>query len=366
MDTYITLVVLGNEYAVDLKERLDAAGIIYKCVDIDLGTNKGGTEFLVRTIDLARAVSVLEGSVKRNINSEDKIAGMGSELLIPVDFSESSFLACKVGFELAKRLNLRPVLLHSYAPSAVVPFKEDLISTDKNSHISDSSRDNYSKARNQMSAFCIRLHKAQREGEIVGCTFSTVLRQGIPEESIIVYIKNCSPALVVMATRGKDKKEEELIGSVTAEVLDSCRVPVFTVPENYNFESIESIVRLALFCNIDRHDVSAVDSLMRLFDFPEISISLIPVDDRKSMRVNEKIADICGYLTEYYNNATFETKILDQKKFREQLEKHIHEKNLQLLIVPNKKTHIFSRIFKPTMAHRFLFERDMPMLVLPV
>lgn len=363
MDTFATLAVLGRDKAERLCARLSAVGVTCRLAEVSLDHESSVMEVLVKVDNLTSAVDVLDNALDFSIdNFSDNVTGVGSDLLIPVDFSESSFLACKVGFDLAIRLRLHPVLLHAYDSQHVVPGADVKSSV----HADDSRDDSKVKARKLMSAFCVRLHKEQREGAVSAIEFSTALRPGIPEEAILDYIRSFSPALVVMATRGKNKKEEELIGSVTAEVLDSCRVPVFTVPENYKYESVESIVRLALFCNIDKQDILAVDSLMKLFDYPEVDVSLIPVDDRRGFRANEKIVDICRYLTEYYRNANFEIKPLDQKSFREQLEKLIRLKDLQLLIVPNKKTNIYSRIFRPTMAHRFLFERDMPMLVLPV
>lgn len=44
----------------------------------------------------------------------------------------------------------------------------------------------------------------------------------------------------------------------------------------------------------------------------------------------------------------------------------IADNHIQLMIVPNKKSSAFSRFFRPTLAHRILFERDVPLLVLPV
>ncbi len=39
------------------------------------------------------------------------------------------------------------------------------------------------------------------------------------------------PAAIVMGTRGKNAKELDLIGSVTAEVMDGCTTPIFAVPD---------------------------------------------------------------------------------------------------------------------------------------
>ena len=62
----------------------------------------------------------------------------------------------------------------------------------------------------------------------------------------------------------------------------------------------------------------------------------------------------------------FKTFVPDLKDFRNEIDVAIPKKGVDLLIVPNKKTNVFSRIFLPTIAHKSLFERDMPMLVIPV
>ncbi len=66
--------------------------------------------------------------------------------------------------------------------------------------------------------------------------------------------------MVVMGTRGADKKEAELIGSVTAEVLDACRVPAFTVPDNADTALFSKMRHVAFFCNLDQEDILALDT----------------------------------------------------------------------------------------------------------
>ena len=46
---------------------------------------------------------------------------MSSTLLIPVDFSDSSILAVKVGFSLAYKIGIRPIILHTYLSPLFTP-----------------------------------------------------------------------------------------------------------------------------------------------------------------------------------------------------------------------------------------------------
>lgn len=63
-------------------------------------------------------------------------------------------------------------------------------------------------------------------GQFPNVKYMCVLREGIPEEEILRYVKDCCPRIVIMGTRGKNQKDLDLIGSVTAEVIERSRVPV--------------------------------------------------------------------------------------------------------------------------------------------
>lgn len=299
-----------------------------------------------------------------------KITGMGNSLLIPVDFSELSLLAVKVGFEFATRLGLRPVLLHSYMlpyPVNIFPVGDAGVSAPEEIAEAESGRTIGENARKAMDRFLVRLADERRAGRLADVECDNLVVEGMPEESIADYCRDVRPALVVMATRGKSNRDKQMMGSVTAEVLDSCRVPVFTVPEDYEFCGVKEITRLAYFCNLDRQDIFSVDALMRMFDYPAVEVWLIPVHDRMPEKIIEKrINALRDYFVSNYPAATFHACRPGENSLRQYCEDVFLRNNLQLIIVPNKKKNIFSRLFNPGIAHKMLFERDMPILALPV
>ena len=81
---------------------------------------------------------------------------------------------------------------------------------------------------------------------------------GVPEDSIGEKAKSLKPQIIVMGTRGSGKKEKELIGSVTCEVLDSCHFPVFAVPESANIFEINELRHILFFCNNDTLHIDRV------------------------------------------------------------------------------------------------------------
>lgn len=373
-DGYTTLIVNSLGRADNLRKILANHGVDvrFEAVPHEYSGEDTLISVSVPSRQLPLAVKIIESGEDLNVAQVTRrMAGMSGNLLIPVDFSPYSMLACKVGFELARRLSLHPVVLHTYAApyfSQSLPYAPGFDDVDGGAALADAEAgvSMRREAQKSMSRFCTRLHEQQERGELIQVKFSEILNEGVPEEVIIEYARATPPALIVMATRGIHKKEEELVGSVTAEVLDNCRVPVFTVPEDYRFPGVKAIRRLAFFCSLDRQDIMSVDALMRMFGYPDVEVTLVPAAERISESGRENMKMLRDYLRRNYPTAVFDMATIDKKDFKVDLERLINERGVELLIVPNRKTNAFRRLFKPGIAHRILFERDIPMLVLPV
>ncbi len=371
MDNYVTLAIHTYDHAVALKKVLESHSIEshFEKITLDSASVNYGLRVKIRIGDLPLALKIVESGTEIIPESLQIADGVNGNILIPVDFSDYSSLSCMVGFSMAERLGLTPVLLHTYVTPYLggpLPYSDSPDSEFMNINEAEISLSVKDEAEKSMKRFIRNIYEAQHKGLLPDIKFSQILEEGLPEEVIINYSKNTPPALIVMATRGKDKKEEEMIGSVTAEVLDSCRVPVFAVPEHYDFPGVADIRRLAFFCTLTQRDILSVDTLMRMFDFPEVDITLVPVNELGSEKCETKVKALQEYLAKNYPTARFSYKVFKAKSFREEMEDYSTAKGLELLIVPNKKMNAFRRFFNPGIAHRILFERDMPLLALPV
>lgn len=370
--TFITVAIHTYDHAIALRELLEAHGIAVRLDNISENDLKVAPAVRIRIAetDLPLALKVIESGT---ISTEQSRYGSRT-ILVPVDFSESAVMACKIAFMLARRLALKPLLFHTYVSpyfTGTLSLSQDIDgmvdeNIEENIAEMEASEDLRTNATKQMNAFRKKLEDAQKTGEVVRVPFSTKISEGIPEDAIRQFCRLTPPALVIMATRGKSKKEEDLVGSITAEVLDSCRVPILTIPDNCSNTDVVNYRRVAFFCNLDHQDIISIDSLMRMFAFPDVTVSLIPVNERAGTQAGKKVKDLAQYFNTNYPTARFIPKIFPVANFREAFEDFLSKENLQLLIVPNKKQNIFKRLFNPGIAHRILFERDVPLLALPV
>ncbi len=371
-NNYIPIAVHSPAYAGIIMQKLAAHGIKTKSENVTVGDRDIfiGVRISVPEKDAVQTIKIAESGSSPADVSMAKIAGTGGVLLIPVDFSDYSIPAGKAGFEFAVRLDMHPLIMHTFtAPVAQTQMAfPDSFPDSFSDEFQDAAvgMEIRTQTEKRMEVFEDNIKKLQNEGELSDIRFSTQVSQGLPEEVISEYCRVSPPGLIVMATRGKRRREADMIGSVTAEVLDTCRVPVFTVPENISFIGVENITRLIFFCNMDQKDIYSIDSLMSMFDCPKVDVTLIPVSDAPDESVKRKVNELQAFLSSKYPIAEFDAVTLTKKNFRQDLETTVESRGIQLLIVPNKKTNIFSRLFKPGIAHRILFERDMPMLALPV
>lgn len=297
-----------------------------------------------------------------------KMTGLGRSLLIPVDFSPSSMTAVEVGFNLALKFGIEPVILHAFIAPVFNPADSyGGIEPDADPEVDAIETIDLRRiAASKLSNFKKKVSEAQNNGDIPDVKFSTTLLEGVPEQVIIDYCRLNSPMLVVMSTRGVDKKESDLIGSVTAEVIDSCRVPVFTLPEGFQSQGVEKIRNIALFCNFSDIDLTVVRTLMKMFDFPSVDFVLMPVSDRPFAGVSRKLEDLRDFLAATYPTASFHVPHEIGGDFEETINNVFSRHDTKLIIVPNKKSTALSRFFKPTLAHKILYDKDLPMLVIPV
>ncbi len=366
-DRLITLAIHTYEKAVMLKTLLENEGVpvVLHNVNLTQPVVSSGVRVRIKEKDLPLSLRIVENA--DIFTNNENLPNSRQKIIVPIDFSDYSFKAAKIAFHLAKINNASIIFLHSF----IDPFFNENIQLSNNPtyelELGDARKLMEEEINSEMSKFTSQIKREIKLGEIPPIKFTTDIREGVPEDVITEYAKLSMPMLIVMGTRGAGKKEKELIGSVTAEVLDSCRVPVFSVPELAPIKSINDIKHVLFFSNLDQDDIIALDSLHRLFPDCHLHITLIQIIDKKRNIIsNNAINALLSYCQRNFSNHSFSTEIFKPHNILTEFKNIEKEKNYNLIIVPNKKKNIFARLFNPSLAHRILFNADIPMMVIPV
>lgn len=297
------------------------------------------------------------------INKED--LQIPNTILVPIDFSEYSRRACKFAFDLAYQQKATVKLLHAYfSPYFPNAFPD---ADTFNAEIEDGeiARELAERVNQQAKRFKNDLNKRILEGDLPAVPFDFIIREGIPEEEISRWSRQNKPHLIIMGTRGKDQKEVDLIGSVTAEVIDSSVVPVFAIPENTHVRTMADIKRLAFVTNFDQRDLLGFQKLMQLEGFKDKQLSFLYLTNKKSARNDEKIlSSIKAYFEKNYPGLHATIGKVDEEELLHNTDKFIREDHIDVLVLTTHKRNIFARLFNPSIAHKVVFHSDTPLLVI--
>lgn len=368
MSRFITLAIHTYEKAVALRTSLESEGIKVELHNVNLEDPQfsSGVRVRIQEHDLPLALRIVE-------NPElfcNDLPSIGSKsFLVPVDFSEHSYKGACVAAHIAAKSHASLTLLYSYIDpyiAGTVQLRDTL-----SYEIGDSgAREQVnSNARLFMEHFAERLRNAMKQGEIPAVKIATEVSEGVPEDAIVDYAKMHKPHLIIMGTRSAGKKQADMIGSITAEVLDEGRFTVLTVPEPLELSHSLNPTNILFFSNLDQNDILAMDALYRTFGTAGASVTIVHIP--KKSRISENSADkallrLADYCRANFKHFHFEPVPVNLTGSDEQFDELQRLNDFNLVVLPNRRRNALSRLINPGLAHRIIFRSDIPMLVIPV
>lgn len=370
-DKLVTLAIHTYQKALMLKLYLENSGIEVYLHNVNLiqPVVSSGVRVRIKENDLPRALELIENSdffKEMNSRPDEKTdeADTKKVILIPVDFSDYAIKACKLGFNYAKQNEAEVHLLHSYFSPffpASIPFGDSFVYQPGNE---ESIKVLFNKVHDEMLKFKNLIADKISIGEWDDVKFTYSLREGLPEDEIIALSKEIKPIMIVMGTRGKDKKELDLLGSVAAEVIERSKYPVMAIPENTPFSSLNEIKRVAFGTSFEQRDLLAVDTLIKRMNLASIELYLFHISHKPDTWDEIKLGGIKEYFAKQYPELKIHYDIIDANNLVVNVDNFISKNRIDLISLATYRRNMLARIFNPSVAQRMLFHTDTPLLVL--
>lgn len=362
-DNIVTIATHTFERAQMLKLQLENAGIDCYLQNINLiqGAFSGGVKVRIKESDMETALTIIE-----RVNEEVYVDGQQKverKILMPVDFSEYSLKTCSIGINLAHKTGNKVVFYHTYFNplTNTLPFSEAFTYEKK---LGETLLELEDEAKNDMKRFTRVIKSEMKNGRLPEVEFTTELVEGIPEERIIQYSKKNNPKLIVMGTRGKNNKTNDIMGSVTAEVIERTKVPVLAIPEDAPIFSLDDVKNIAYATNFDKSDFEALDKLLDLLQDFKISIHCMHMGHKDNdLWDKAKLEGMKKMLEEKHQNVKFNCLFVEGDDLVLALEKEIRELKIDALALTTHKRNIIARLFNPSIARKMLFHTNTPLLV---
>ena len=269
--------------------------------------------------------------------------GFGN-IIIPFDMSETAFKAVRVGFNLAHKIGKEIVFLHVLKESQS-EFDPEKIKT---------TIEKLNPVPNKVS-------------------YRIVVKKGVPETKIAQYAEKQQAFLIIMCTRTNEKKIQDLIGSVTSEVMRITERPVLAIPESFSSDDVTTLNKIAYASSLkSMHDLEHIDLLSTIFPIDNKSLNIIP-----SVKENENITTDGQYvntLVEAYPSVNISSKALvydDQSSASTAISEYITNSDAELIVIKKHHRRAFLPLLSTQFALKVLFrsereEKNIPIIQLPV
>ena len=365
----VTLAIHSYDKAIILKSLLESEGIeaYIHNVNILIPQSSEGVRVRIKESDLPKALAIVEASsFKSNATPPDE-RKKKDVVLIPVDFSTHSLKACKLGFNTAKELGAEAVIAHiyyiPYTPIALSINDVTPIVTPESIELNHSNAQKT--AQHEMELFMGNVKALQMNGEIPEVEYSTLIREGIPEEAIVDLGDELDPVLIVMGTRGEAKRDFNLLGSVTAEVIEQSRQKILAVPEEAPYSLLQNVKNIAFATNFDERALSAFDDLIELMKGRgDIGYTIVHFDEKKNNPKDEaRLKEMAGYLIDKYPKIAIKHRLVTAYDIMKGLNEFLEEESIDLLSITTHKRNPFSRLLYLSFASKMLFLSKIPILV---
>ena len=369
---FITVAIHTYDHAIKLKKLLESEGIevCLNNVNLDAPVVSAGIRVRIKESDLPLALRIIENPDIFS-SGESEPHDKPHSVLVPVDFSDYSLRAAAMAFSVAGMHGAEIVLIHTYIDPATGANMQ-LTNALKFDLVTDTEvrRQVEQTAQTQMDHFVKKLKALIRDGLIPPVKFSTRILEGVPEDVIDDYSKLNNPYIIVMGTRGASRKADEMIGSVTAEIVDKCRVTVLAVPEPFDVKP-KMAENVLFFSNLVQEDILALDTFARIFPNSGATVTVVPMPDRRKFLPERLTESNLNTLIEYCNKNFPSLHFVAPPFVPDQhfatLPDLAETLKADLIVVPNRKRrNALARMINPALPRKLVMSSDLPMLIIRV
>jgi nucleotide-binding universal stress UspA family protein len=267
-------------------------------------------------------------------------------ILVTTDFSEASRNAGEYGAHLAKALNARILLFHSFHVPALTTG-ETLVFMPTMEEIRKENEE-------QLKKEALSLKRKY------GIQVDYKTKMGLAVDEILEEEKRV--LFTVMGMRDTGNLDKWILGSITTDVIRKVKNPVLILPENVKFEVPKNIV---LATDYNAHAISnALNGLTNLIEIFKSKLYIVNVKLKKEeISVEKNIAEII-----------LETKLKGIEHFyyfpeKEDVVDGINEfiktKKAQLVAFVPHQYNFIERLFHRSVTKKMAFHTKIPLFILP-
>jgi nucleotide-binding universal stress UspA family protein len=285
-----------------------------------------------------------------------------NKILVAVDFSEYTDIACEYALEIAKLNKAEICLIHVYfdriqSSASVIPDAYGINHFVNAELISDSEKN----AEYQLLYIKSDMISKLEKYNLSGIEVNTVVSSGSFESSFFDFCENYHPSIVIIGTKGKDKNPG-IFGKAAHKIIEELRFPVLAIPVVASYSGIKNIMYAT---DLNDYDDVLIRKTYNLLDNFNIHIFCVHIVEKNEYL---KAISIMDNLKLTYNKEKqedrFNCDVFENINKHDEIENFIKENNIHLIVFHPQKTNFFKRLFGQNFSKKYLFETNIPLLAI--
>ena len=344
---------------------LQDSGIDCFLVSKDTVLPHGYVDLRVKEADLEKAIKIIDQSQTDTGSAKEKAIQkiqVVRRIMVPVDFSDISFNACRFAVSLAARFKAEVKLVHVFYNPAidVSPYADhysyQIKLVESLREIEKSARENMLKLEHKLKMWCIKENLAQ-------IRITPKLINGFNTDELLEYIKTYKPAVVVMGTRGLTRDNFKAFGRVASKVIENSDVPVLALPSG-TVSTIGEIKSVMYASDLDPSDYSALNRLIQMLAPFQIKIHCVHICFvEKKPWDSVKLEELKDHLQKEYKGIDIKFSNMVSDNVVNGLETYIRDNSIDALAVTTHKRNILEKMFIPSVSRKIYSETGKPLLI---
>ena len=291
------------------------------------------------------------------------VSGAIRKILVPIDYSECSTFASRYAIKIGCKVGAEIRFFHTYYSPAF-----DLIelagAVQTQSQLREEVTSNLEEGEKANAISFVNNMKAYAES----CGMKSIpigyeIVPGVPEDEIIRYCESYQPDLVVMGTHGKGTGITNIMGSVTAAIINRSTYPILAIPEKYTFVGERNIRNIVYVTDFDESDFASLRKLMMLTEQLELDIHCVHIGDNPGEWDQVKMEGLMEYFRKAYGKTQVTFSFIQQKNLLEDFDKLIRDRNINIVSLTSRRQNILEKLFRPNLTKKLFYHTSIPLLV---
>jgi nucleotide-binding universal stress UspA family protein len=286
-------------------------------------------------------------------------------ILVPVDFSGHTDIACTYALEIAGKGGAVIRLFHTYSDQFIIADSSFPDAIDMSTMYNEELlKEVFHQSEKKMEDLQQKLEEKNKKDNRKNIEFQVTVVGGEIESELSDLITEFQPDIVVMGTRGTGKTLN-MWGRVSTHIINHSRVPVLTVPEMKKFKGFKKIMLAADMSDINEASVKKIFSLFNEFAFQVQCIHFLIKEDRSTE--DEKMERLRKAFEKEEKSGIISFKIVEVTDDKQTaINKVIEHQSIDLIAFQPHKHSIFYNLFTRKITKKDLQAANIPLLALPV